>query len=173
MTDRSNKITVIMMSWDKPYRRPQNQRLDAALYSDPGRVCFFTLRAYRRRSPFTNASLNLMIIDTLREEQERQDCEISVYCLMPDHLHFLIRPRREGVSVLKFTDQFKGKTTNRSWRLGWGGKLWQQRYYDHIIRRDESLRAIAEYILANPVRASLVETPDQWDWSGVISPLPL
>ena len=92
---------------------------------------------------------------------------------MPDHLHFLVRPQREGASVLKFTDQFKGKTTNRSWNLGWQGKLWQPRYYDHIVRQDESLRAIAGYILANPVRAGLVDSPDQWDWSGLISPLPL
>jgi hypothetical protein len=90
MIDQPTDTAAPTMPWKKPYRRPQNQRLDPALYADPGRVCFFTLRAYRHQSPFNNGNLNQMIVNTLREEQERQNCEVSVYCLMPDHLHFLV-----------------------------------------------------------------------------------
>jgi len=161
------------MPWTKPYRPPQNQRLDAELYAQAGRICFITICAYLDRAPFVRADLNQLILDTLREEQERQDCAVYTYCLMPDHLHFLASPRRDGVSILTFTDQFKGKTTNRSWKIGWKGKLWQPRYYDHIVRDDESLLAIAEYLLDNPVRKSLVAEREDWPWSGHMNPLPL
>jgi putative transposase len=91
---------------------------------------------------------------------------------MPDHLHFLISPKIDGVSVFKFTDQYKGKTTNRGWAAGWRGKLWQPRYYDHIVRKEEDLYGIAKYILNNAVRRRLVARPEDWPWSGHMNPRP-
>ena len=85
---------------------------------------------------------------------------------MPDHIRFLISPQVDGISVLTFTYQFKGKTTNLSWDMGWQGRLWQPRFYDHIVRSDENLLAIAEYILANPVRKGLAATPEDWPWNA-------
>jgi REP element-mobilizing transposase RayT len=92
---------------------------------------------------------------------------------MPNHLHFLISPAKDGVSILDFTHQYKGKTTNLSWKLGWKGILWQPRFYDHIVRAEEDLQAIAEYILENPVRKGLVASAEDWQWSGNFSPLPI
>lgn len=125
------------------------------------------------QSPFVRADLNQLILDVLQEEQERQNCAVFSYCLMPNHLHFLVSPCEEGISVLTFTDRFKGKSTNRSWAVGWRGKLWQPRYYDHIVRAEEDLRAIAEYILNNPVRKGLVQHAEDWLWGGFMNPLPL
>jgi len=136
-------------------------------------VCFITICAYMNQSPFVRADLNQLILDVLQEEQERQNCAVFSYCLMPNHLHFLVSPCEEGISVLTFTDRFKGKSTNRSWAVGWRGKLWQPRYYDHIVRAEEDLRAIAEYILNNPVRKGLVQHAEDWLWGGFMNPLPL
>jgi putative transposase len=161
------------MPWNKPYRPPRNQRLDPELYTLANRVCFITICAYMNQSPFVRTDLNQLVLDILHEEQERQDCAVFSYCLMPNHLHFLVSPRENGISVLAFTDRFKGKSTNRSWTVGWRGKLWQPRYYDHIVRAEEDLRAIAEYILNNPVRKGLVERAEDWQWGGFMTPLPL
>jgi putative transposase len=161
------------MPWNKPYHPPRNQRLDPALYTCADRVYFITIRAYMNQPPFVRDDLNRLVLDTLREEQERQNCIVYVHCLMPDHLHFLISPCEGGASVLAFTDQYKGKTANRSWTVGWRGKLWQSRYYDHIVRAEEDLRAIAEYILNNPVRKRPVGNAEDWPWSGCMNPLPL
>ena len=161
------------MPWNKPYRPASNQRLDPALYTTVGLVCFITIRAYHNQSPFVRDDLNRMVVGTLREEMDRVGCGVYTYCLMPDHLHFLASPREDGRSVLTFTDQYKGKTTHRSWAICWRGKLWQPRYYDHMVRKEEDLLAIAEYILNNPVRKGLVEDAGVWPWSGHMSPLPL
>jgi len=161
------------MPWDKPYRAATNRRLDAELYVSASRVYFITIRAYTNQAAFVRPELNQLVLDVLAEEQERQECSVFTYCLMPDHLHFLISPRREGISVLTFTDQYKGKATNRSWTVGWRGKLWQPRYYDHIVRSQESLLEIAEYILSNPIRRGLVERAEDWPWSGYLHPLPV
>jgi putative transposase len=58
--------------------------------------------------------------------------------------------------------RFKTMTTKRYAdgvkRLGWEpfrGRLWQRNYYEHIIRNEESLNRIREYVLTNPMRWAL------------------
>lgn len=161
------------MPWTKPYEPASNQRLAPELYELESTIVFITIRSYRNQKPFIKHEINRMVITTLLAEQGRINCRVFTYCLMPDHIHFLISPQVDGISVLTFTYQFKGKTTNLSWDFGWQGKLWQPRFYDHVVRSDENLLAIAEYILANPVRKGLAATPQDWPWSGKLSPLPL
>ncbi|MHC1744576.1 MAG: transposase [Syntrophobacteraceae bacterium] len=160
------------MTGKKPNPSPANRRLAADLYVCPNRVSFMTIRAFNHQTPFVEAGLNQLVLDVLREEQERQNCAVFTYCLMPDHLHFLVSPLAEGISVLRFAEGFKGKATNRSWKLGWRGKLWQPRFYDHIVRAQEDLCGIAQYILDNPVRRGLSARPEAWPWSGHMNPLP-
>jgi REP element-mobilizing transposase RayT len=161
------------MPWDHPYKPPQNARLDPEVYKRAGNVFFITIRARKNTRPFGQYALGKLIIDTLPSESAKCECRVFTYCLMPDHLHFLAGPQREGASLLQFIDRFKGKTTNCSWRLGWNGRLWQPRSYDHAVRAAEDLRGIAEYILQNPVRKGLVNHPYDWPWSGQLNPLPI
>ncbi len=153
--------------------KPRNKRLPREIYQKQGIVWFITIRAYLFQSPFVRNDLNQMIIDTLTETSTTYQCHIFVYCLMPDHLHLLASPREQDASVLTFIERFKGKTTNQSWRLGWKGTLWQPNFYDHGLRKEENFREIANYILQNPVRKGLAESPEKWPWSGMMEPWPL
>ncbi len=155
------------MPWEKPYHPSRNQRLAPEQYTYANRVYFITIRAYLHQSPFVRANLNRLVLDTLREEQPRQECRIFTYCLMPDHLHYLVSPGREGISVLQFTDRYKGRATNGSWTVGWRGKLWQPRCFEHIVRSEEDLGTIAAYILNNPVRKGLCPTVGEWPGRAV------
>ena len=160
------------MPWTKPYVPARNQRLPAEMYTMANQVYFITIRAYRDQCPFVCEGLNAGLLQLLRTEQKRQKCLVFTYCLMPDHLHFLVSPAQDGISVLTFVDQYKGKTTYYSWSVGWCGRLWQPRYYDHLVRSDESLAAIAEYIVSNPVRKGLVERAEDWPWAGQMNSFP-
>ena len=52
---------------------------------------------------------------------------------------------------------FKARSAHKVNRLlGRAGRVWQPAFYDHGVRRDEDVVAIARYIVANPVRAGLV-----------------
>ncbi|MBI3465874.1 MAG: hypothetical protein HY000_22895 [Planctomycetes bacterium] len=62
-------------------------------------------------------------------------------------------------------DRFKGKSTNKSWTLGHRGRLWQPRSYDHVLREEESVMAVADYILNNPVRKGYVKQWQDWPYS--------
>jgi putative transposase len=41
---------------------------------------------------------------------------------------------------------------------------WQENFFEHRIRRDESLGEKAQYILNNPVRAGLVARTEDWSY---------
>jgi REP element-mobilizing transposase RayT len=98
------------------------------LYSHCNQPVFITIRAFQAFSPFKERSLCTMAIDTLHEMVQKHGFQLHAYSLLPDHLHYLVNPKDDGISVLEFTNQLKGKTTNSSWKLGWSGKLWQPRY---------------------------------------------
>ncbi len=40
---------------------------------------------------------------------------------------------------------------------GVSGSIWQRGYHDHAVRCDENIKALARYVVANPVRAGLCE----------------
>ncbi|MFO8084248.1 MAG: transposase [Desulfobacterales bacterium] len=75
---------------------------------------------------------------------------------MPDHLHWLLVLGRQKTlsDVVKL---LKGRTARKmNLSLNRKGKLWQRAYYDHALRKDEDVRKLARYIVANPLRAGIV-----------------
>ena len=76
---------------------------------------------------------------------------------MPDHFHGLVL-LLEDVSLSEIMRRFKGGSARMRNRLYEGsGSLWQRNFHDRALRADEDCRAMARYIIGNPVRAGLVE----------------
>jgi len=84
---------------------------------------------------------------------------------MPDHVHLLMSPS-ETCSVVTFVGQFKNLVLRSSWKHGVVGSFWQPGFWDHFLRADEDLKVAVEYVLANPVRAGLVEDSSLYPYSG-------
>ena len=139
---------------------PRKIHLDSFCYKIPGWVYFLTIVSNFKTPYFVKAGFNTEIVECFKREKEELGCKVYAYCLMPDHLHLLCGTTCQDISVLDFADQFKGKSTRIGWKYGVKGSLWQRRNYDHILRKEESLREVAEYILNNPVRCGLA---GQWD----------
>lgn len=60
----------------------------------------------------------------------------------------------------------KGFTANSANRaLGRSGPFWQHESYDRVVRNEEELTRIRNYVLSNPVKAGLVEAAGDWPWS--------
>jgi hypothetical protein len=55
--------------------------------------------------------------------------------------------------------------------MGYCGRLWQARFYDHVMRTGEDGRRMAKYILDNPVRKGLVEEAGMYPYSGTPDPI--
>ena len=78
---------------------------------------------------------------------------------MPDHLHWLIA---DAASMKQLVQSFKSYSTYAVRTLGHREKLWQRSYRDHVVRRDEDLRRVAESIIQSPVRRGLVDDASQY-----------
>ena len=78
------------------------------------------------------------------------------YVLMPDHLHWLFTLRcGELPTVIQRFKSLSARAVNR--RCHTRGRVWQQGFHDHAIRHEESMIRAARYLVANPLRAKLVE----------------
>ena len=150
------------------YSPAGNRPLPADVYAEPGNAVFFTIRSYTGRPFLAADELCDRVIRELRESREKDGCWVNAYCLMPDHIHFIAGVSKPGSSVLTFASHFKGRAAHGARELGHAGRLWQNKWYDHVLRKSESLIEIGKYILANPVRAGLVESAEDWPWSGIM-----
>ena len=149
---------------EKPIRK--RIRLKDFNYATP-RPYFITICSKEKEPLFANDKLNNSIIECLLEEKKKTGFKIFVYCLMPNHLHLLLSPAEKEISVSRFVGGFKSKTARISWDFGVSGKLWQDRFHDHILRKHEDLQAIGQYILDNPVRKGLVLKWQDYKYLGL------
>lgn len=83
---------------------------------------------------------------------------------MPDHVHLLV-VGETGQSVERFMRHFK-QLSGHAYKQATGEHLWQISYYDRVLRQEEAIQPIAEYIWANPVRKGLIAEPMDWPYSG-------
>ena len=76
---------------------------------------------------------------------------------MPDHFHWLfaLGERIPLAPLMKSVKSFSARCINR--RLGGSGRVWQTGCHDHALRRDEDVAQVSRYVVANPLRAGLVE----------------
>ncbi len=92
----------------------------------------------------------------MMESRTWGDANALCWVLMPDHWHGLIAlGERDDLSTIM--NRFKSLVSKR---LGHGMKkpcIWARGFHDHALRHDEDLPTTARYIMANPVRAGLVE----------------
>ena len=91
--------------------------------------------------------------------------EILLYCLMPDHLHLLVLGTADDANVLRLVQRFK-QQTGHQFKQRYGQALWQQSFFDHVVRLEEDILPIARYIVGNPVAARLVKEPQDWAYLG-------
>jgi len=63
-------------------------------------------------------------------------------------------------------NRFKGRTSRLIRKARPGLDVWQEGYWDHIVRREEGLYKVLQYILLNPVRAGLAEYWWEYEWLG-------
>ena len=95
---------------------------------------------------------------------------VGRYVIVPDHMHLFVslgedKRLRDWIGSLKRTVGKTLKTADSN------DPVWQRGFFDHVMRSTQSYDQKWEYVRENPVRAGLVDTPEQWPYSGEIVPL--
>ena len=130
---------------------------DSPSWIDPAKeIYFITICCQKRRvNQLALSAVAEPLIETVQHRNERGDWYAHLAMLMPDHVHFL----------LSFPREVRLQTTVSKWKEWTAKKLqidWQRSFFEHRLRREESYRDKADYILLNPVRAGLIEQSEAW-----------
>jgi REP element-mobilizing transposase RayT len=148
------------------YRRrlPHYQKDDHPLF-----VTFTTSRRWR----LPPKARDIVFQCCLHEHGHKFDLHAAV--VMPDHVHLIYSQlRREdgwNYSLPEVMKAIKGRSARQiNLQLKRTGPVWQEEFFDHVLRSNESLVDRVDYVCYNPVRAGLVTTEGEykWVWRGKI-----
>jgi REP element-mobilizing transposase RayT len=142
----------------------KNIRLRAPNYVGK-RLYFLTLCFHERRGSRVNPRLASWLITKLKEHAAARGFHVHAYCVMPDHMHILAAGAYDESDALGFVESFKQDTAAGFSRRA-GGRLWQSKYYDRILRQGESPECVAWYVWLNPVRKGLCQKPADYPFLG-------
>jgi Transposase and inactivated derivatives len=130
--------------------------LRSGRYSESGQIYLLTAVVLNREPLFRNFKNGRLVVDAFRTAEREELATSLAWVVMPDHFHWLIELQNTQLSTLMARTKSRiAVTVNRSIRRQ--GPVWQHGYHDRAIRKEEDLQAVARYIVANPLRAGLVE----------------
>jgi putative transposase len=135
---------------------PASHRLRIGRYAEPNRIYLLTTNTLDRELVFEDFVLGRLVVDQFRIAQDQGWANSLAWVVMPDHFHWLIELRQGSLGeLMQKTKSLSTRAVNMS--SGRKGSLWQPGYHDRALRREEDLLKLARYIVANPLRAGLVE----------------
>jgi len=108
----------------------------------------------------------LRYLDLIGKYKDFHLFDLYHYCLMPNHTHFLTRTKsaKDFAIFMKKLNLAYFAYFKKKYR--WDGHLWQGRYKSQPVGKDEYLMQAGKYIELNPVRARLVEKPEDYIFSS-------
>ena len=132
----------------------------------PGYPHHVIQRGNNRQAIFASDHDYAALLQLLAENAVRFEVAVHAYVLMSNHFHLLATPAT--VDGLPQMMQAVGRRYVRYFndRQGRSGTLWEGRYRSTVIDTDRYLLACMVYLDLNPVRAGLVERPEQYPWSS-------
>jgi len=91
---------------------------------------------------------------------------LLAWCVMPNHVH-VVAHFDKGHSLAAVVHSWKSFTASEANRiLQRSGAFWFREYWDRFIRDERHLQNTLSYVEANPVKAHLVRSPEEWPWSS-------
>src|ERR1051325_359997 len=108
-------------------------------------------------------------IKLLEEGRQRTGMRILGYCLMDNHWHLVLWPRK-GADLSRFmgwvsTTHVRRMREHR--RDGEGGHVYQGRFKDFLVQEDGHFLTLMRYVESNPLRAKMVRRAEDWPWSSL------
>ncbi len=149
--ERLNKIET--------FRKPQCEHWDKALdCSDKGPIWLEDRR------------IATMVTDEIKRNDNKL-YRLIVFCIMPNQVHLVCQPLPKSdehyYSLAEIPKVVKGGSAIQANKIMTHlGAFWEHESYDHAIRDEAELQRIIDYGLNNPVKAGLVDTWNQWEWTN-------
>ncbi|PTT29713.1 transposase [Pseudomonas sp. HMWF021] len=135
---------------------PASHRLRTGRYAEANRIYLLTTNTLDRQPIFADVMLGRLVVHQFRRAQELGLAKSLAWVVMQDHFHWLVE--LQNCSLRRLMGETKSLITREvNLSIGRSGPLWQQGFHDRALRREDDLVKMARYVVANPLRAGLVE----------------
>ncbi|MCL7929575.1 REP-associated tyrosine transposase [Halomonas llamarensis] len=126
----------------------------------PGYYYFITITTLDRHCWFDSFAQGAVASRSFYHPSVKKRADTLAYVVMPDHVHWILCLKGNLSEAVR---SYKAQVS-----IKLGGSVWQRGFYDHAIRQDQSLRRIARYTIANPLRAGLVDHINDYPfWNAI------
>jgi putative transposase len=131
----------------------------------PGALWHVTNRGVEQREIYLDDHDRVYFLQLLEKVITEHGWQLIAYVLMSNHYHLFFRTPDTNLSRgMKDLDGNYASSFNVLHRRV--GHLFQGRFKSHLVDSETYLLEVARYIVLNPVRARMVDTPAEWRWSS-------
>ncbi len=148
------------MAIKKP--KPHAKDLRKGRHSQNNQIYLITTVIQNRQTIFTDFTLARIVVHAMRHQHLQQNVSSLAFVIMPNHLHWLFTLQNNS-SLADIMRSVKGRSARQIQQIRRNRNevednqvLWQKGYHDHAVRKEEDIQKIARYIVANPLRAGIV-----------------
>jgi putative transposase len=139
-------------------------RLDVNSYRG-FRPFFLTIGTRGRARHFTDPAVVALVLSQFLQAAASEGFAVIAYCFMPDHVHLVVIGRSATSELPRFVKSAKQRS-GFFFKRAFGRQLWQDSFYDHVIRRTDDIAEVMAYVIMNPVREGLVSDLADYPYWG-------
>jgi putative transposase len=132
----------------------------------PGLPYHIVQRGNNREACFIEPENYQFYLMLWEELAARYGVAVHAYCLMTNHVHFLVTPSSDTAisNTMKVAGSRYAQHINATY--GRTGTMWEGRHRASLVQSDRYLLSCMRYIELNPVRAAMVRRPEEYRWSS-------
>ncbi|WP_273085363.1 REP-associated tyrosine transposase [Stenotrophomonas nitritireducens] len=136
---------------------PGHHALRKGRHDRSGGLYLLTTTTHERRPLFAHWLCARVAAASLARPESWPGAALLCWVLMPDHWHGLVRLQDNGNlgAAMRHAKGHSARAVNLA--LERSGPVWSRAFHDHALRADEDVLRCARYVIANPLRAGLVE----------------
>jgi len=135
-----------------------------------GGLAYHVLNRRVGRLPLFESPADYAAFETVLQQAVAQTrIRIAAYCLMPNHWHLLLWPRKDGElsEVLRWISVTHTQRWHSYRNTAGTGPVYQGRFKSFPVQTDDHFLTVARYVERNARRAKLVRRAEAWKWSSL------
>lgn len=131
---------------------------------------FFVTKSLQPKKPALTLELRQIISNAFVFAVNKERIYLRAFVVLPDHWHALFA-LREPWTLPKFMHALMSHLAAKTIQgIQAAGTVWQDGYYETLVKTARQFHFVSEYILENPVKRGLVSHRDDWDASSLKTP---
>jgi putative transposase len=133
-----------------------------------GPLYFVTLCTHERQRFLAKDDVHTAFVLFAKRAEDNFNVAVGRYVIMPDHVHLFVRGDY-NFRLGPWIGALKQTLTKAAMLSRAKGQVWQEGFFDHVLRSNESYSQKWNYVRENPVRAGLMKSAADWPYQGEIA----